>query len=92
MAKEDVPDTLDLSLHGGGSSNQWGMGGGGRATLNYTRGNTTISPYIEGGGFVPKNGEAMGSVSGYGIQIRQRFKNGGLVKAPKSNMKKAKPC
>ena len=92
MARKDIKDNLNLSIHGGGSSSQQGIGGGGRATLNYTRGSTTFSPYVEGGGFIPKNGKASGGITGYGLQIRKSFKNGGLAKKVKCNMPKCKPC
>jgi lysozyme family protein len=69
-----------LNIEGGGGTNKYGTGYGGRATLNIpVTDNFMLSPYISGGGFKPNDGPHRGSIGQYGIGASYRFNKGGDV-------------
>jgi hypothetical protein len=72
---------LNFRVSGGGSSNKYGTGAGGRITASKKIGkNTTVEAYADVGAFKPKGGSLKKDVQGYGLSVTKRFKSGGMVK------------
>jgi len=84
-------DTTSVTLIGGGGGNKYGVGGGGRLSLNKEISkNSAIQAYIDASGYKPKEGKMMGGVSGGGISYNRRFAAGGSVTTPKQQAKVGK--
>jgi len=78
----ETKSNLKPILEGGISSNEYGVGGGGKAGFTKSLGkDADIGAYIEGGGFKPKGGEFKGKVTGGGVTFTKRFDGGGKVNA-----------
>lgn len=76
----ETKSDLKPILEGGISSNEYGVGGGGKAGFTKSLGkDADIGAYIEGGGFKPKGGEFKGKVTGGGVTFTKRFDDGGEV-------------
>lgn len=72
---------LNFRVSGGGSSNKYGTGAGGRITASKNIGkDTTIEVYTDVGAFKPKSGSLKKDVQGYGLSVTKRFKAGGMAK------------
>jgi hypothetical protein len=72
---------LNFRVYGGGSSNKYGTGAGGRITASKKIGkNTTVEAYADVGAFKPKSGSLKKDTQGYGVSITKRFKSGGMAK------------
>lgn len=75
---------LNFRVSGGGSSNKYGTGAGGRITASKNIGkNTTVEAYADVGAFKPKRGGLKKDTQGYGVSITKRFKAGGMAKKGK---------
>lgn len=72
---------LNFRVSGGGGSNKYGTGAGGRITASKNIGkNTTVEAYADVGAFKPKGGSLKKDVQGYGLSVTKRFKSGGMAK------------
>ena len=72
---------LNFRVSGGGSSNKYGTGAGGRITASKKIcKNTTVEAYADVGAFKPKSGSLKKDTQGYGVSITKRFKSGGMAK------------
>jgi hypothetical protein len=75
---------LNFRVSGGGSSNKYGTGGGGRVSVSKNIGkNTTVEAYADVGAFKPKGQGVKKDTSGYGLSITKRFNKGGVAKKGK---------
>jgi hypothetical protein len=73
-----------FSLSGQGASNEYGMGGAGRATVaKEIAKDLELQAYLQGQAFKPKEGNTQRSITGGGIKLTKRFKKGGSVSASK---------
>lgn len=72
---------LNFRVYGGGSSNKYGTGAGGRiiASKNIDK-NTAVEAYADVGAFKPKGGSLKKEVQGYNLNVTKQFKAGGMVK------------
>jgi hypothetical protein len=78
--EEYIPENHLMNIEGGGGTNEYGTGYGGRASLNIpVTDNLMLSPYITGGGFKPTDGPHQGNIGSYGIQGSYRFSQGGNI-------------
>jgi hypothetical protein len=78
----EIKSDLRPILEGGLSSNEYGVGGGGKAGFSKRLGkDSEIGAYLEGGGFKPKGGELKGKVTGGGVTYTKRFDKGGKTKS-----------
>ena len=69
-------------INGGGAGDKYGVGMGGRASLQKRLSdNATIGAYLEGGAYKPKEGKAQGKLTGAGANLEYRWKEGGNVNA-----------
>jgi len=69
-------------INGGGAGDKYGVGMGGRASLQKRLSdNATIGAYLEGGAYKPKEGKAQGKLTGAGANLEYRWKEGGKVNA-----------
>ena len=72
---------LNFRVSGGGSSNKYGTGAGGRITASKKIGkNTSVEAYADVGAFKPKGGSLKKEVQGYNLNVTKQFKAGGMVK------------
>ena len=71
---------LNFRVYGGGSSNKYGTGAGGRiiASKNIDK-NTAVEAYADVGAFKPKDGSLKKEVKGYNLNVTKRFKSGGVA-------------
>jgi hypothetical protein len=73
-----------FGLSGQGASSQYGVGGSGKAFLEKeVAKNLELQAYLEGQAFKPKEGKTQSGITGGGIKLTKRFKNGGSVLASK---------
>jgi len=78
--EEYIPENHFMNIEGGGGTNKYGTGYGGRAAVNIpVTDNLMLSPYITGGGFKPTDGSHQGNIGSYGIQGSYRFSQGGNI-------------
>lgn len=81
-------DGLDFRVEGGGASDKYGTGLGGRITAKKRIGkNLDLEGYAEGYAFKPKEGETKKELTGYGVRLRKEFKKGGAVTKKKKTKK-----
>lgn len=81
IAPRNLEDEFRLFIQGGGSSDQYGAGFGGRLTgRKKIDKDLEAGLYVEGFGVKPKGGKFTGDVTGYGVNITKRFAAGGAAK------------
>jgi hypothetical protein len=79
---DDKKKEARFGLSGQGASSQYGTGAFGRATLDKEIAkNLELQGYLEGQAFKPKDGKMQKGITGGGVKLTKRFKNGGTVKA-----------
>lgn len=81
-AKRVTDDSgLKFRVIGGGGSDKYGSGLGGRVSAEQRIGkDTSIEVYGEGYAAKPKGGKAQSELTGYGMRVRKEFKEGGMAK------------
>lgn len=74
-----VESDYSMRVVGGGSKDEGGVGVGGRAILNKRLDkDLDLEAYLEGSAAKPKGMGARGEITGGGIKLTKRFKEGGL--------------
>jgi hypothetical protein len=76
----EKPNSLNFRLEGGGGTDQYGKGLGGRATVSKRIGkNLDVEAYGEGYVYKPKSSKTQKELTGYGVRLRKEFKDGGCA-------------
>jgi hypothetical protein len=80
-----VRDALDkIHLNASGGKDTYGTGAGGRLEVDFPISKSlTLSPYLEGSAYKPKDQPTSSSISGAGLSLTKRFAEGGPVDVPK---------
>jgi hypothetical protein len=81
-----VRDALDkIHLNASGGKDTYGTGAGGRLEVDFPISKSlTLSPYLEGSAYKPKDQPTSSSISGAGLSLTKRFAEGGPVDVPKN--------
>ena len=74
------PAKTDYSVRAMGGTGEFGVGAGGRFTMQKNLGkDLDLEAYLEGQAMKPKSGSTRGSITGGGVKLTKRFKEGGEV-------------
>ena len=73
-----MPSDFNMRVVGGGGSNDFGLGAGGRMEIAKEIGkDLTLESYLDAGMFKPKSGDVKGKITGGGVRLTKRFAEGG---------------
>ena len=77
-----VRDALDkIHLNASGGKDAYGTGAGGRLAVDFPLSKSvTLSPYLEGSAYKPKDQNTSSQISGAGLSLTKRFAEGGKAK------------
>jgi hypothetical protein len=79
-SKSSTPK-IDYGVRAMGGTGEFGSGAGGRFTAQKTLGkDLDLEAYLEGQAMKPKGGSARGMITGGGVKLTKRFKEGGKSK------------